>query len=182
LTIGRTPANTVALVNDDTVDRAHARIEIAGDGSARICCIDPRGTLEADGSWLRELPLDAGVHFSIGRTKFECVHGQHGPHESPARSATTCPECGLAEVPVDAEGIRRCPGCDQPILTLWLGPRERNPLVLPTRYGRATAARYVARGGMGLVLQGKRQESGELVAIKVILSEPHDDGRGEEWF
>src|SRR3954449_2577402 len=62
LTIGRSVANTVVLAEDDTVDRTHARVEIA-DGGARLRCVEPDSSLTVGGEAVRELPLDAGVRF-----------------------------------------------------------------------------------------------------------------------
>src|SRR4051794_25751429 len=75
LTIGRTAGNTIVL-DDPTVDRTHARVEIGGDGSARLQCIGTGGSVIVGGTWVRELPLNVGARFRVGTTEFECVSGQ----------------------------------------------------------------------------------------------------------
>src|SRR4051794_11115384 len=96
LTIGRTLANTVVLADDDSVDRTHARVEVRDDGSARLRCIEPDSTLTMAGRAVRELPLEAGIRFRIGRTEIECVPGRRGCEEGPLRARATCPFCDSA--------------------------------------------------------------------------------------
>src|SRR3954471_3950866 len=76
LTIGRSVANAVVLADDDSVDRAHARVEVAEDGAACLRCLGPEGSLSVGDVAVRELALDAGVRFRVGRTEFECIPGQ----------------------------------------------------------------------------------------------------------
>src|SRR4051794_8136293 len=78
LTIGRSVANAVVLADDDSVDRSHARVEVAGDGTARLRCIEPDSSLIVGDRTVRELALDEGVRFRVGRTEFECIPGRRG--------------------------------------------------------------------------------------------------------
>ncbi len=182
LTIGRSVANSVVLADDESVDRTHARVEVAEDGTARLRCVEPDSTLTADGVAVRELPLDVGVRFRIGRAEFECVSGRRGAEGEPQRSWSTCPFCGSAAVPTTGEGARPCPDCNNPVIPIPLDPHSPDSLLVPAVYGAYRGNRYVARGGMGLVLMGTREGGGEAVAIKVLLPGTIPDRRDAERF
>src|SRR3954447_12096082 len=64
LTIGRSVANTVVLADDDSADRAHARVEV-NDGGARLRCVEADGLLSVGQAAVRELDLGAGVRFRV---------------------------------------------------------------------------------------------------------------------
>ena len=80
------------------------------------------------------------------------------------------PSLWLAFSPPPCETPVPCPGCGQPILVLSVGAGFSSPLVVPVKYGEYQAERYVARGGMGLILRGFAVESKRPVALKVLLS------------
>jgi hypothetical protein len=169
LTIGRTPANTVVLPDDLAVDRTHARVEVAVDGAARLCCVEAQGSLTVDGSAVRELPLDEGVRFRIGGTEFECVSGRRVAGADADRAADACPFCETPGVPLAGDGALPCPRCGQPVLLVPAVAGTSGPRLVPAAYGAYRAESYVARGGMGLVLKGRREGGGDPVAIKVLL-------------
>jgi serine/threonine protein kinase/tetratricopeptide (TPR) repeat protein len=177
LTIGRSPANDVALPDDEAVDRTHARVGIAADGSAWLRCISPGNTILVDGTPVNELKLVSGVRFRIGRAEFECVAGGREADLGDHREEATCPHCGATGVPADGGAVRRCPGCGGEILAVWLDLRATDLLLVPVRYGAYRADRYVARGGMGLVLKGASDGDDTPVAIKVILPGTIDERR-----
>ena len=168
LTIGRSVANGIVLADDNAVDRTHARVEVADDGSARLRCVEPGGMLTVDGMAVRELTLDAGVRFQVGRAEFECVSGRGAEGYSP-RTRSTCPFCGSTAVPTTGADARPCPDCNNPVLPIPPDPHAPDPVLVPAAYGSYRVDRYAARGGMGLVLRGTREGGGEPVAIKVLL-------------
>jgi len=155
LAIGRSVANTVVLA-DDAVDRAHARVEIGDDGAASLRCVELAGMLVAGGRAARELALEAGSRFRIGRTEFECVPGRRVEARDAPEAGAACPHCGSVEagsVGVGV-GVLTCPACAELILSILPDPRSPARLLLPFAYGNYRAERFVDRGGMGLVLKG----------------------------
>ncbi len=182
LTIGRSVANAVVLADDDAVDRAHARVEVAADGTARLRCIEPQGSLTTGGDAVHELPLEEGRRFRIGRTEFECVAGRRGPGPDAPPSWSACPFCASTDVATAGGDIRQCPACNAPVLPVRPDPHGSEPILLPAFYGDYRAERYVARGGMGLVLKGAREGGTEPVAIKVLLPGTLADRRGAVFF
>ena len=168
LTIGRSVANTIVLADDESVDRTHARADIDDDGCARLRCVEADPTVTVTGKAVRELPLAEGVRFQVGRTEFECVSGQHRAERSEDTAATTCPFCEATDLVIAAKSMRPCPACKALIISVRLDPDDP-PMLLPAFYGKFRARRYIARGGMGLVLKGIREGDTEAVAIKVLL-------------
>jgi Protein kinase domain len=168
LTIGRSLANAVVL-DDDAVDRTHARVEVGRDGGARLRCVEPNGTLTLGDQAGREVFLEPGVRFRIGRTEFECIEGRRSPHPTSHPSPLACPFCSSTAISTEGDAPRRCPGCDDLVLPVRFDPGSATPLLLPVIYRDYHAETYVARGGMGLVLKGSHIEDGRPVAIKVLL-------------
>ena len=80
------------------------------------------------------------------------------------------------------EGVRECFVCHSLILPVWPEPADQLPLLIPAIYGAYTAERYVAKGGMGLVLKGTRTAGGEPVAIKILLQGMNPDLEASERF
>ncbi len=171
LTIGRSVANAVVLADDDSVDRAHARVEVAEDGAARLLCIESGSSLAVGDETVRILALDAGVRFRIGRTDFECIPGQRGANQPDGPVRTACPFCASTEVATMGMEIRQCPACNAQVLPAQPDSLSPEPILLPAVYGDYRAERYVTRGGMGLVLKGVSEGGGEAVAIKVLLTD-----------
>src|SRR6516162_2089904 len=116
LSIGRPLANTIVLAGDESVDRTHARVEVAEDGTARLRCIEPDSSLTVGGDAVRELTLDEGRRFRIGHSEFECVAGRRGPGPDAPPSWTACPFCASTEVATAGEEIRPCPACGAGVL------------------------------------------------------------------
>ena len=168
LTIGRTVANTVVLA-DDTVDRTHARVDLAEDGAARLRCVGSDNKLSVGDTAVQEIGLTAGVKFCIGTTDFECISGQREPEREHMSRGSACPYCGSKAIPAPCTNPTLCPGCGQPILVLDLGGHYPSPLVIPAKYAEFQAERFVARGGMGLVLRGFAEGNKQPVAIKLLL-------------
>jgi peptidyl-prolyl cis-trans isomerase A (cyclophilin A) len=182
LTIGRTLANTIVLAGDESVDRTHARVEVAEDGTARLRCIEPDSTLDVGGESVRKSALEAGARFRIGKTEFECVSGQQLAGQEATPPQTACPSCGSTAIRADGDGTRSCPTCNNLALPVPLDPRSPSPLLVPAAYDDYRADRFVARGGMGLVLHGLRERGITPVAIKVILPGSGIDRRDAERF
>ncbi|MEI8375737.1 MAG: SUMF1/EgtB/PvdO family nonheme iron enzyme [Planctomycetota bacterium] len=181
LTIGRTVANTVVLA-DDTVDRTHARVDLTEDGTARLRCVGSDNKLSVGDTAVQEIGLTAGVRFRIGTTDFECVSGQRGPERDRASRGSACPSCGSKSVPAPTTEPVSCLSCGQSILVLDLGTSYPSPLVIPVKYGEFLADRYVARGGMGLVLHGRSEADNKPVAIKLLLPGAGVDRQAAERF
>jgi serine/threonine protein kinase len=175
LTIGRTLANTVVLADDDSVDRSHAHVQVAEDGIAHLRCLEAGSSLTSNGVAVRDLALDAGVRFEIGRTEFQCVSGRLISSPEAAAASTACPFCRSTEIHPDEEGILACPGCSQPILAIRLDPASASAILVPAVYGDCVVERFIGRGGMGLVLKGERH-IGEAIAIKIM-----PDNGAVEW-
>jgi serine/threonine protein kinase len=170
LTIGRTVANTVVLADDAAVDRTHAQVEWSGKGLAKLRCVGADNKLSVGDTAVQEIGLTAGVTFRIGATAFECLPGQRQPVAGQSARGATCPLCGSRSVPAVSSGPMPCPSCGQSVFALNLGAAYPNPFVVPTKFGEHRAERFVARGGMGLVLQGVVETSQQAVAIKLLLA------------
>src|SRR4051794_11471182 len=72
LTIGPGRENTVVLSEAEAVVPTYARIDV-GEAGALLRCVGPVGSVTAAGVAVRELAIDDGVRFTIGRAEFECV-------------------------------------------------------------------------------------------------------------
>ena len=182
LSIGRSVANAVVLADDDSVDRTHARVEVADDGTMCLRCIEPESSLTVGVQAVRELPLNAGVRFRIGRTEFECLPGRRAAVREPSNAETCCPFCESVDDCWNGDDMRECSVCQRPILPVWPDPAGQHPLVVPAIYGDYTAEHYVAKGGMGLVLKGSRTAGGGPVAIKLLLQGMNPDPKATERF
>jgi hypothetical protein len=168
LTIGRSMANTIVLAGDDSVARTHARVEVDGDGGATLRCAEPDSYLTTAAGPARELALGAGIGFRVGKAEFECLSGRPEVDETSVSIGASCPFCTSAAVDTDGEVAIPCPNCGQPILPIRLGPTSGRPAFVPADFGDYVAIRFIARGGMGLVLEGTRVADGVAVAIKVL--------------
>jgi serine/threonine protein kinase/tetratricopeptide (TPR) repeat protein len=182
LSIGRTPANAIVLAGDESVDRTHAHVEVAEDGTARLRCDAPNSTLTVGDATVRELILEPGVRFRIGRTEFECRSGRRRPEEAIQPDLSSCPYCGATEVSTIGPDARPCPTCAGLLIPIWTDPGVSDPIILPATYGTYRADRFVARGGMGLVLRATREAGTKPVALKILLSGTILDRRDTERF
>lgn len=175
LTIGRAVSNTVILADDTSVPRQHSQVYVESDGSVRLRGVDAECIIEVAGKSVKEVPLRAGVSFRIGRTVFECLSGQ--TRSTPAQAAE-CPFCGALDAAADTAGQFHCTACGEPLLRIELTASGR-AIFVPCRYGRYRAERFVARGGMGLVLQGICEDANgaQPVAIKLLLDDDDSQSR-----
>tara|TARA_R110002072_G_scaffold289831_2_gene457086 strand:- start:14534 stop:16948 length:2415 start_codon:yes stop_codon:yes gene_type:complete len=168
LTIGRSEANTVCLTDDDTIDRSHARVDRAADGSLCLRSQSATGPILEHGQPVTEVVLQPGRTFQIGGAQFECLSGLVET-PSPTQHFDRCPDCGSTNVNQTGHLPRACPDCGLSQLPIRSG--EDKPVqFVPAEYGDYTAVRYVARGGMGLVLQGLTPDGRHQVAIKLLMS------------
>ena len=171
LRIGRSKANNIALFDDETVELNHAQIHVVGRTTiVRTTRLDVR--LRVGEDWLQELELRPGVCFVIGQTDFECLAGQALPARSVEPDFSQCWNCSHAfpevEDPVASiPAIIACPGCGLECLPV---PVEFQPkrAFVPTVFGAFKADRFVAQGGMGLVLHGNDLGTSQPVAIKLL--------------
>ncbi len=180
LTIGRSVANTVVLAGDSTVDQMHhARVELSGDGGLRLICPDPTSILQVDGRSCHEVILAAGLKVRIGNSELECLSSRHStvtPSTEKNSVCSSCPFCGHTSVPLDETDFRPCPGCGRYLLAV---PFDNDSTgLVGLDYGDYVAQRFVARGGMGLVLAGHHRDTHAPVAIKLLLdNDPSDSAR-----
>lgn len=180
LTIGRSVANTVVLPDDSTVDQMHhARVELSDDGGLRLCCPDPTSILQIDGRSCREVILAAGLKVRIGNSELECLSRHHStvtPSAEKNSDCSSCPFCDNTRVPLDGTDPRPCPDCGRNLLPV---PFENESTgLVGLDFGSYVAQRFVARGGMGLVLAGHHRETHAAVAIKLLLDQnPSDSAR-----
>lgn len=167
LTIGRSEANTVCLPDDESIDRSHARVDRAADGTLYLRSQSATGPILERGQPVTELVLQPGRTFQIGAAQFECLSGLV---ETPTTTQhfDRCPDCGSVDVVQTGHLPRSCPDCGLSLLPIRSG--EDKPVqFVPAEYGNYTAVRYVARGGMGLVLQGLTDDGRSQVAIKLLM-------------
>ena len=154
----------------NSIGRTHARVDLDDNGNAWLRCIEPDGIVLVDTKPVRELPLKDGVGFFVGRTEFWCISGSRD-RAGEVRSFDSCPCCGSKCVTREDQEIFPCPSCNGPVLSIPTGQPDRPRLILPADFGRYRAIRFVARGGMGLVILGAIKETDEPVAIKILFSD-----------
>ena len=183
LSIGRKIGNNVVLADDEAVDRTqHALVDLTEAGAARLRCVGSDNKLSVGDTAVQEIGLTAGIRFRIGTTDFECVSGQKGSAKDRVSRGSTCPSCDSKSVPTPSTEPVPCPNCGQSILVLEIGAGYPSPLVIPVKYGEFLAEHYVARGGMGLVLRGRRKADNKPVAIKLLLPRAGVDRQATERF
>lgn len=176
LTIGRTGANDIRVEGDD-VDRVHARIELVDGRTFQIRCLEPGGNIAVGSGLVGEFTLDVGSTFRIGDTEFECVSVAATPDATKSTEGARCPFCGESDLVASLASEPACRVCGENVLPVWLNGRDAAPILVPLTYGEYRAERFVAAGGMGLVLKGQHSKTGQAVAIKLarpeIESEPN---------
>ncbi|MCL4205664.1 MAG: SUMF1/EgtB/PvdO family nonheme iron enzyme [Pirellulaceae bacterium] len=181
LTIGRADHNQIILADQDAVARTHARVEIDQHGSYRLRCTAEGGELLGDSGPVQVLHLSPGVCFRIGGTAFECVSGRP-PNVAPATEAKQrCPYCHAAPPTLLPAGQSPCPVCNRLLFGVE-SPGGQPPWLAPASFGHVTANRFVACGGMGVVLQGTRAETQQPVAIKLIRHDRHAGAAAKDRF
>ena len=99
----------------------------------------------------------------------------------PRRPRALLPVLRVGGVSRAVSDLYACPACEQRILAITLSG-GRNPVLVPAQYGAFRAERFVARGGMGLVLRGFAAAETQPVAIKLLLPRRGIDRRAAERF
>ena len=130
---------------------------------------------EKSGSKVVQLVLEAGTAFKIGGSRFRCV-----PVPAPSTSSDeetgefnwtgSCPYCNQTMAPDDAGPCRICGRRSRidGIEGRWRGR-------IPCQLGTFEVVRWIACGGMGVVLRGKDKDGdGNPVALKLIRSRHPD--------
>ena len=164
LTLGRAASNAICINHPD-VDHIHARVQKQPDGSFALQC-EGNATVTSMGgapARLRRVALIAGTAFQLGDAIIRCRQQAHASALMRENLwETSCPFCqaSLAGQPSD---LTVCPECG---LAIFLARAGDFTGWLPRQVGAYAVRRYVARGGMGLVLQAL-DEDGTPVAIKV---------------
>jgi serine/threonine protein kinase len=191
LTIGRSVANTVILAGDTSVDQQHARAEVSHDGTLCLCCQDPASTILQNGEKVSKVALEPGQQFKIGDTDFECLRATRtdkSVYENLGSSSRGCPYCQSESVPLAGSVPRCCPNCGEEVLAVENVSDNAEVQLVPVTYGSFRAERFVARGGMGVVLKGITQPAttsahGEpsAVAIKLLPATCQDTASQERF-
>ncbi|SVD91288.1 uncharacterized protein METZ01_LOCUS444142, partial [marine metagenome] len=180
LTIGRAASNTVCI-EDSEVEHIHARVLRQADGSF-ILQAEDHATFQAvsseDGSTQTtdKAALQADLVLQIGKTKITCRQQKSHTTTILAESLweAACPRC--QSVISDQAGTEQtCSSCSLPLFhheskefTGWL----------PRKVGPYEIRKFVAKGGMGVVLRGIHEESDQVAAIKL----PHPElVKDERW-
>lgn len=171
LSIGTDHDNEIVLSDeDDAVRRIHAKVYVNGDGVFELACVDDATLQVGDGTPVQTLALLSGTRFRIGRSEFECSSDEVTAEPLPAAGSARCPFCGTTKLPRHFEIPTECPACKNRIMVLGLVVDRRPELVaIPTKYGIYRAQRYIAHGGMGLLIQSVHKQTRELAAVKVLL-------------
>jgi hypothetical protein len=156
LSIGRAPNSNAIHIDHPDVDLIHAKVVkreesfwLRCEGQAKLKVLDPEpGEVE-------EVELTPGLTIELGGTILRCrrqVRGMMGSSDD-----YWAAEVGGETIDVDVPGFKG---------------------VLPKKIGPYEIRKYVARGGMGIVLQGLHEETAHLAAVK--LPTP-DLNRNEQW-
>ncbi|MBC8290570.1 MAG: FHA domain-containing protein, partial [Planctomycetes bacterium] len=70
--IGRARSNYISVKGDRQVSREHAVLTLEEDGNARVACLpDACNPIVVDGKSAREVVVEAGGRFRIGKTLFD---------------------------------------------------------------------------------------------------------------
>lgn len=171
LRIGRSKANDILLLDDDTVELNHAQIHVI-NGTPSLRTTRTNVHVRVGERLVQKLELYPGVCFAIGKADFECLAGQSLPARLLEFDFTKCCHCGeqFAETqpqPGVNSAVATCSQCDQSCLMIQTASLPRCAY-LPTNYGLFTAVRFVAHGGMSIVLKGQRDAGLQSVAIKLL--------------
>jgi hypothetical protein len=158
LTIGRATSNAICI-NHSEVDHIHARLLKEPDGS--FCLRGESGAtievIEPKAGRTGEVKVEPGLLIRLGDATIRC--------QETAGAATAEPTSDDYWVEA-AGGERFREECDG--FSGWL----------PEKVGPYKITKYVARGGMGIVLRGVHEETGEIAAVK--LPTP-DLNTNEKW-
>jgi len=185
LRIGRSKANDILLLDDDTVELNHAQIHVI-NGTPSLNTTRPDVHVRVDERLVQKLELHPGVCFGIGKTNFECHAGQSLPAGLLEFDFTICSHCGepFAETmpqPGVNSAFVTCSKCGQSCLMIQTASLPRSAYV-PTNYGQFTAVCFVTHGGMSIVLKGQRDAGYESVAIKLLWPPSQQDSLATQRF
>ena len=155
LSLGRAKSNTIHIDHPD-VDHIHAKVVkreesfwLQCEGQATLQVLDPEPGERG------EVELIPGLTIELGGVTIRCRRQMRGMMGSSDNYWAA--EVGGETLDVDAPGFKG---------------------VLPKKIGPYEIRKYVARGGMGIVLQGLHEETAHLAAVK--LPTP-DLNRNEQW-
>lgn len=178
LTIGRDVGATIQL-DEDGVDLLHARVDFMVGGQAIIRSLRPGGLI-ACGKPQTLLDLRPGLSFQIGSAVMACVSGMVAEHRNDVvgtRLTSKCPFCDSANIQAF-----KCASCSRDVIVIQTLHGKNQTIVLPRVYGAFAATSFVARGGMGIVLKGKRVGDNTPVAIKLLNPSDCLDRSAQERF
>ena len=180
ITIGRAASNTVCI-EDSEVEHIHARVLRQADGSF-ILQAEDRATFQAvsseDGSTQTtdKAALQADLVLQIGKTKITCRKQKSHAGAILAESLweAACPRC-QSVISDQAQAEQTCSSCSLPLFR-----HESKEFTgwLPRKVGPYEIRKFVAKGGMGVVLRGIHEENDQVAAIKL----PHPElVKDERW-
>ena len=189
MTVGRIDSNIICIDHPD-VERIHARVSTQADGTHLLECQTDRAGVLVDGETQPRfrLPLLPGTKFQIGPAVLACHDWRTKTTVRMADNPwqVNCPRCRgpLNDIPQNA---RACPQCSLPIIFY-------NPSVksdgktgeftgwLPTQVGPYTIRKFVAEGGMGIVLRGLHKTTDRFAAVKLLRPSNRPDPNAEARF
>ena len=167
--LGRANSNTI-VIKGGSVGQIHARV--FGDLSAGFILKS-----QEQGCWIttdsgeqvEELKLVNNVHFSIGDVKFTCFV-RATPSTASVITANiiwelACPYCHYV-LGRDNTSFTQCLSCKNEIFYL---KSDGYSGWLPKRVGRYEIKRFVAKGGMGIVLYALNTDTWVPSAIKLLI-------------
>ena len=156
LTIGRASSNTIVIDHPD-LDRIHARVLLEDDGVFRLAC-EPQAprlqVLEPESGEVEKVEIQPGLAITLGGITIRCrrqVRGMMGVSDEYWAEAA-----GGERFQVESDGFKGS---------------------LPKKIGPYEIRGYVARGGMGIVLQGLHEETAHLAAVKLPTPDLNRDVR-----
>ncbi|HEX3658040.1 MAG TPA: serine/threonine-protein kinase [Pirellulales bacterium] len=177
MTIGQDPSNQIVLQEDAGARRTHAQVDRQSSGLFTLTCVDPGATIESDGQLLQQLELRPDLKFRIAQTSFECHSGEVTEGQVADATIAKCPWCTSTVLPEPTFQPTRCSSCAKGILVIEGKPR----LILPEALDDYHIERFVARGGMGVLVLA-RDKTGKRVAIKVLPQEATADPSARQRF
>ncbi|MBM3992439.1 MAG: hypothetical protein FJ298_15765, partial [Planctomycetes bacterium] len=176
LTLGRAASNAICIPHPD-VDAIHARVLRTG-GEFRLQAESGSRILLSDGSFADSVLLEAGLELRFGTTVVRCARAVVRGADASRSWLEVCCICGT-EIPASDMAELRCRGCGA---ELFLEDRSGFRGWLPRKLGRYDVRRFIARGGMGIVLRGLDREHDSPVALKLPHAELARDARWQRRF
>jgi len=173
LAIGRAKSNTICIDHPD-VDHIHARVvsgendsfQLQGEAQALLPVVEPEPTQ------VSHVEITHGLVVELGGVTLRCQAG--APKLDAMDWSVSCPVC-TSQMPAKTEGENVCANCSTKLV--WLEADDLK-LWIPQQLGEWKINHYVARGGMGIVLQGVHVTDGRQAALKLLKPEI---SRDEHW-